>query len=206
MNMKNHNNHPWCFLVLLAVALGLGISQALAADDAASKEDAVTNFVGVLQVGDGIKITTSGNSFLEGKSPIEQKIKDDGTISLEHLGTNGIKAAGLTASQLEYVIYTNYVPRIYKRFSVSVGTENRYFYVGGQVRKPDRFPYVAEITVSKAIDSAGGFTEFAKKGKVQVIRLSGKVENVDCEAALKDPRLDLPIYPGDRIFVDRRWM
>ncbi|MCX8108287.1 MAG: SLBB domain-containing protein, partial [Verrucomicrobiae bacterium] len=68
--------------------------------------------------------------------------------------------------------------------------------------------YTGEMTVLKAISTAGGFTEFAKRNRVEVTRASGgKPVVVDCVKALKNPRLDIPIYPGDRIFVHKRvWL
>jgi protein involved in polysaccharide export with SLBB domain len=61
------------------------------------------------------------------------------------------------------------------------------------------------MTVLKAIQTAGGFTEFAKRTKVQVTRANGHKEKpVNYDKAVKNPKLDLPIYPGDQIFVDKR--
>ena len=191
-----------CFgWLLMAAAMG---AEKPITTGSPSPQSTATNAVKVLQVGDGIKLHFGGASVVESKSDIEQVVKEDGTISLEYIGS--IKAEGLTTSQLELVIQTNYVPRYFKRLSVTAVVGNRFYFVGGQVRKPDRFPYLAELTVTKAIDSAGGFTEFGKKSKVRIIRQGTKVvETVDCEAALKEPKLDLPVYPGDRIEVPRRW-
>ena len=62
------------------------------------------------------------------------------------------------------------------------------------------------MTVLKAIQSASDFTDFAKKKKVQLTRSNGrKKETINCEKARQDPKLDLPIYPGDNIYVPRRF-
>jgi len=37
-----------------------------------------------------------------------------------------------------------------------------------------------------------------------VIRANGRVDIVDCRAALDDPTKDLMVYPGDNIVVERR--
>ncbi len=58
--------------------------------------------------------------------------------------------------------------------------------------------------VTQAIQSAGDFTDFADQREVRVIRANGRVEIVDCKAALEDPSKDLPVYPGDNIVVERR--
>jgi len=134
---------------------------------------------------------------------IDQRVREDGTITLL-LGVQ-VQAAGKKAGELETDIYNAYVPKFYKGLTVTVKTEERVFYVDGEVRKPDRYIYAGELTVLKAISTAGGFTDFAKKGKVEVTRVSGgKPIVVDCVKAMRNSKLDIPIYPGDRIFVHKR--
>jgi protein involved in polysaccharide export with SLBB domain len=134
----------------------------------------------------------------------EQTITEDGYITLHY--NVRVKAAGQTKGDLQEEIRSQYVDKLkyYLRMTVTVKTEERFFYVGGQVKLQGRLPYSGEITVLKAITAAGGFTDFAKKSNVQVTRVNGKTEIVDCEKALKDPKRDLPIYPGDQIEVKRR--
>ena len=134
----------------------------------------------------------------------EERIKDDGTITLYLIGA--VKAVGKTAGQLQKEITDLYVPKYYKHLNVVVLTENRYFYVDGSVKIPSRLPHQGELTVLKAITAAGGFTDFANKKKVQVVRANGQKITVDCVKALKDPKLDLPIYPGDKITVPPRFL
>jgi protein involved in polysaccharide export with SLBB domain len=61
--------------------------------------------------------------------------------------------------------------------------------------------------VLSAIDAAGGFTEFAKRSGVIVTRGSNKRQmTVDAKKAIVDPKLNLPLYPGDSVYVPRsRW-
>jgi len=58
----------------------------------------------------------------------------------------------------------------------------------------------------KAVSSAGGFTDFAKKTTVTVTRLDGTIFTINCNRAAEKPELDLPVYPGDRVNVARRFM
>ncbi len=134
----------------------------------------------------------------------EERIKDDGNITLYLVGA--VKAVGKTAGELQKEIHDLYVPKYYKHLNVVVLTENRYFYVDGSVKIPSRLPHLGELTVLKAITAAGGFTDFANKKKVQVVRANGQKLTVDCLKALKDPKLDLPIYPGDKITVPQRYL
>lgn len=156
-----------------------------------------------LQIGDVVKITLSGPPDMDSELPAEQKVKENGTVSLKYIGS--VKAVGLTAGQLEKAIHDAYVPKFYKHISVVVVADNQFFYVSGEVKNPNRHPHVSELTVTKAIASAGGFTDFAKRSKVTITRLAGKQETIDCDKVLKDPTLDLPVYPGDKIHVPRRW-
>jgi len=155
-----------------------------------------------LRVDDLITIIFSGVPVPPDK--FEQRIKDDGTISLELIGA--IKAAGKTAGKLQIEIHDAYVPKYFVRLNVSVHAEGRYFYVDGCVKIPSRQPHQGELTVLKAIAAAGGFTDFANKKKVVVVRANGQKLTVDCVKALKDPKLDLPIYPGDKITVPQRFL
>ena len=75
----------------------------------------------------------------------------------------------------------------------------------GQVRKPDRYEYLSTMTVLQAIKAAGDFTDYAKKTVVEVTRANGTKIIVNCKKAQKNPRLDIPIYPGDSIYVPVRF-
>lgn len=154
-----------------------------------------------LHMGDTITITLSGPP--NPIDPIEKVIKDDGTISLPYI--DSIKAAGKTPGQLEDAIHDLYVPKYYTHLDVTVqASNNRVYYVLGEVKQPNRYVYTGEITVSRAIASAGDFTDFANKSVVYLTRANGKRLQLNLKRILagKDP--DPPVYPGDRIDVTRR--
>jgi len=77
------------------------------------------------------------------------------------------------------------------------------YYVRGEVKSPGRQLYVGETTVTKAITSAGDFTDFASH-KASLIRANGQIVKVNVDKALEDPTLDPQIYPGDQVVVPRR--
>jgi polysaccharide export outer membrane protein len=114
------------------------------------------------------------------------------------------QAAGKTIGELEKEIREHYVPKYYKYLTVTVRPLGQYYSVKGEVRSPNRYPYLNDTTVLKAIASAGDFTDFARKRKVKLYRTNGRIETEDCVKALRNPRLDLPVYPGDWINVSRR--
>jgi protein involved in polysaccharide export with SLBB domain len=130
-----------------------------------------------------------------------ERIGEDGTISLLYIGQ--VKAVGKTASQLQKEIHDLYVPKYYNGLNVTVLGDAKFFYVDGEVRASGKYEYPGEMTVVKAISVAGGFTDFARKSKVQVTHGGHKL-TVDVPKAIDDPRLDVPVYPGDSIHIPRR--
>lgn len=150
----------------------------------------------------GDKLTIAYADIPGAMEPHEETIREDGTITLPLIGT--VTAAGKTAGALQQEIHTLYVPKYYRRLTVTVKTESRFYSVQGDVKNPSLQPYIGEMTVLKAIASAGDFTDFANKTKVKLRRTNGQEFIVDCERAMRDSSLDLPVYAGDQIFVPRR--
>jgi protein involved in polysaccharide export with SLBB domain len=156
----------------------------------------------VLRVGDSLTV-----SFTDTPTtipPFEEKIKEDGTITLTLNQT--FKAEGKSRGELEKEIRARYVPDYFKYMTVSVKRDvsTQWYYLNGEVRAPARQIYNSRITVLKAIASAGGFTDFANKKKVKLTRMDGRTMTVNCVKALDNPALDPEVYPGDTIHVPRR--
>jgi predicted Ser/Thr protein kinase len=83
-------------------------------------------------------------------------------------------------------------------------TATGWYYISGEVRTPSRQRYDSRITVSQAIITAGGFTDFADKKRVRLTRADGRSEIINCLKALEDPSLDPDVHPGDTLLVRRR--
>lgn len=159
--------------------------------------------IGPLQVGDGIEVDFSGSP--SPMQPVRTEIKGDGTVHFEFIGD--IQCAGKTPGQLERVIQGAYVPAYYTHLSVTVTPSGRYFFVDGEVATPvGRCLYSGPITVTRAIAAGGGFSPFADKRHVKLFRVGAKKAIViNCVKALDHPELDVPVYPGDRIYIPRRY-
>jgi len=123
-----------------------------------------------LQVGDTITISFDG--LPNNPASQEKTINDDGTITLADIGQ--IKVAGKTTGDVENIIHDLYVPRIYNHLTVTVKAGDRVYYVRGEVKSPGRQVYVGQITVTKAITSAGDFSDFGNRKNVLLIRSNGK--------------------------------
>jgi polysaccharide biosynthesis/export protein VpsN len=185
----------------MAVAM-VGAWMGCASNDAAlTKSGAKPCSLDEIRLGDQITVTFSDLP-LPGIPEQKLRVKDDGTLSLPE--GMSIQAAGKKIGVVEKEIVALYVPKLFRRLSVTVKPDERLYFVGGEVKTPNRLPYIGEITVMRAIQSAGDFTDFAKRTKVEIHRADGRLEIVDCKKARKNPRLDLPICPGDSIIVPRR--
>lgn len=156
-----------------------------------------------LFVGNRVTIVFSGLT-----TPVEphvEQIRNDGYITPPML-PNPVKAEGLTLAELQQELRKQYVPALFKSITITVKSEERYFFVGGEVRTPGQKPYLSDMTLTKAIQAAGDFTEYANKTDVWINRVDGRQERVDVKAILKNPSKDVPIYPGDIIHVNRTWI
>ena len=133
----------------------------------------------------------------------DERVRQDGQINLPIVGKS-VTAAGKTAGMLQEEIHKLFVPDYFKRMTVTVKTDARFFTVSGQVRAPSLVPYVTDMTVLRAIAAAGDFTDFADKRSVELTRVNREKFIIDCIKAQRDSKLDMPVYPGDQINVPRR--
>jgi protein involved in polysaccharide export with SLBB domain len=154
----------------------------------------------VIRVGDKITIQLSGVP--DGGFYVEKQVPPSGDISLPLL-TQSFHAAGTTTSALGQEVTDAYkAQKIYTNPVVSVLAEERYITIGGDVRSPSNVAYRPDLTLIGALNSCGGFTEFADRRHVRVIR--GKdVFYVDCIKAAATPGADPAVYAGDQVYVPR---
>lgn len=136
-------------------------------------------------------------------------IAADGKFSLPYVGR--ITAANLTASQLGIRIEQAYkAAEIFTRPTVNVSTQDkvgpaagRKITVNGEVKVPNRALWTDGMTLLDAIASSGGFTDWADKGKVRLLR-DGKTSSHDVRKISQQPELDVVLKPNDKIIVIHR--
>jgi len=85
-------------------------------------------------------------------------------------------------------------------------TEGRFINIMGEVKNPGNYDYRLGFTVLNAILEAGGFTEYAAKNKVKVIKKSGdkqKIVIAKLDDLIKKGKMeeDILLNPGDLIIV-----
>jgi len=99
-------------------------------------------------------------------------VRPDGMISLPLIGD--VQASGLTAAQVGEKISKRLTE--YKEnpsVSVSVKEINSYYiYVVGEVIHPGKFALKSYATVLQGISLAGGFTQYASRNRMAVLRWS----------------------------------
>jgi protein involved in polysaccharide export with SLBB domain len=153
-----------------------------------------------IAVGDVIRVMYEASVPI---APTELQVPETGLVTI-HMGEQ-VQVAGRMAADVSKEIRDLFTVKkqMYKRLSVNVQVLGRTISVGGEVRATGSFPFEGGMTVLKAINRAGGFTEYADRRKVRITRVNGQQITVDCKAALKKPELDQPLYPGDRVEVVR---
>jgi polysaccharide export outer membrane protein len=131
-------------------------------------------------------------------------VRPDGMISLPLIGE--IQATGKTAHELQAEIASKLLEFIAEPVVTVIVKEinSPKISVFGEVRKPDVFPIKQRMTVLNAIALAGGFTEFAKRDRVIVIRAGSSGQErikLNLERLIKD---GAPFYLQalDTVFVE----
>jgi len=86
--------------------------------------------------------------------------------------------------------------------------EKDVFYIRGEVARPGSYFLENGMTLMKAISVAGGFTQFANRRDIEVIRADPstgqKKVTVDLKAIENGKKEDLPLHSNDTIIVPRR--
>jgi len=156
--------------------------------------------VDVMRPGDKITVRLSGVP--EGEYVIEVQIPASGDVTVPLL-TRSFHASGRNSSELAAEIAAAYKSdKIYTNPNVTVIAEERFVNVGGDVRGPARVLYTPDMTLLTAINSCGGFTEYANRKAVRITR-GQQIMVINCIQATSVPGTDPALYPGDVIYVPR---
>ena len=123
----------------------------------------------------------------------EVVIRPDGMISMPLIGE--VPAVNLTSNNLAKRIsdrLTEYMAS--PIVSVQLKEVNSYFiYVLGEVSKPGKYPLKSYANVMQGISLAGGFTTFAKKNKMKVLRATANSSSGSNEKH----QIEIPIQYDD---------
>ena len=129
-------------------------------------------------------------------------VNPDGTVRMPLIGT--VKIAGLTVQEATNLLINEYSKYI-KNAHMYLEVLNKRVYVLGEVRRPGKIPITNEVmSVIEAIADAGGFTDFAKRNQIKIIRGTPShpiVVDVDLTKLNKLSRANLTLYPNDVVYV-----
>jgi polysaccharide export outer membrane protein len=129
-------------------------------------------------------------------------VRPDGRITLPLAGE--VNVSELTPEQVQ-----NKVIELYSKFinKPEVGVSlarvgSKKYYLVGQLLRTGIFPLVVPTTILEAINSAGGFQEFANKKKVSILRGS-KIIHFNYEEVIKGKKMEQNIFVenGDHIIA-----
>jgi polysaccharide export outer membrane protein len=201
------------FSSLIAIALvslgGTARSQTVSAGlmKASNQLDDTT----LLRVGDIV----SYRVLEDDEAPVLLTVNDSGQIQVPYLGSFTVlnKTPRMIAAEIRQGLESS----VYRKATVLVSLETKSGRSPGRVFVTGEVNHQAslelrpnqELTLMQAIVEAGGFTDFANKRKVRVIRKTGGVSKptvVDAMKIINQGRtdLDITLQPGDVVLVPVR--
>jgi protein involved in polysaccharide export with SLBB domain len=138
--------------------------------------------------------------------PTPDEIKDEidagGTVNLPLIGI--VKLEGKATAEAEDLIEKMYIDGgYYVKISAIVMAEEDEYFVQGEVKREARYPLTRDLTLLQAIATSGGYTDYAKKSQVKIIR-GNDVIVVDTNRIEERKDKDPLIKPSDIIVVPRK--
>lgn len=158
-----------------------------------------------LRTGDSLTLRISGVPGADSAQiSASYSIDAEGNISLPYIGK--IRAVGFTTGQLQTIVANRYKSeRIFTNPTINITSGGgRFINVAGEVKSPGRKSYTPDLTLLRVIIASGDFSDYANERKVQLSR-DGEVMEVDVKKIRQNPNLDIPLKPGDDIYVPQSW-
>lgn len=184
---------PWMrILILLVAALSL---TACASSRNFNTYTVNTKGAYLLDTGDVLRVTVYGDTNLSNS----YTVGDNGSIAFPLVGDVDVRGATtqMAAGRIAAALTAGYMRRPDVAVEVS---QYRPFYIQGEVANSGQFAYVYGMTVRAAISTAGGFTDTADRNRAIIYRPEGG------KMAKGVVDLDFPIFPGDTVVVQDRWL
>ena len=176
--------HIWCLLLCMLMPLSMTAQES--------------NYL--IGASDLLEISVWGEQNLSR----QVTVRTDGFISLPLIGD--IEAAGKTPPKLKSDLESGLSKYIKDPRCAVIVLEPRSkrYYVQGEVTRPGQYTLDQQLSLTQIIPIAGGFTQFADKGSIVIIRIEGEKKirmEVNYKKILKGKNEDVPIKPGDTIIV-----
>ncbi|HEU5079352.1 MAG TPA: polysaccharide biosynthesis/export family protein [Opitutaceae bacterium] len=188
------------FALLFALLIGVFAGGCSGVSNQNGSNPKIPEVVGAggLRPGDSLIIAIQG---VPDPTSNNVQIDEQGLITLPFVGA--IHASGQTTAALSQRIRDTYIAKkIYTALDVSVTVTERYVYVGGEVVRPGRVVWTPDLTLTKAVQAAGGFTLYAKETRVSLVR-DRAAYDINVPLAQQKPAEDPHLLPGDAIQVPK---
>ena len=138
---------------------------------------------------------------------VEVPVRPDGKISVPLL--NDVQAAGLTTHELKETLTKSLSEYVTAPDVTVIVSEirSKVVYVVGEVQRPAAVSLTNDMRALDAIATVGGFTPYASKGSIKILRADkdGKLVTYqfDYKAFLRGqhPESNMRLQPGDTIVV-----
>lgn len=135
-------------------------------------------------------------------------VSPDGSITFPYIGKVDVK--GKTPSEVQDEIQSRLADGYLKYPVVSVAVKesrSKKFYVYGEVLKPGTYFLEDNMTVMKAISTAGGFTKYGSSSRVKVLRPKANGSGYETFKAnmkliMNGLSKDIVLEPGDIVQVE----
>ena len=195
------------FILILFVSITVGSDNLLGAEkkSTATQTWSAKGSAGdySIGIGDMLKITTWKEEEL---SMEEILVRTDGKISFPLV--NDVRAAGLSPVELKRSIEAglkDFVSNPVVTVHI-ISPNSQRIYVLGEVARTGEYPLVKHLTVLQAFALAGGFTEWASKDEIILLRSEGgkeKIYRIDYKDITKGKDLsqNLKLQADDTIIV-----
>lgn len=193
-------------LIMLPLAFAvLAANQAYGAGEAAAGKDVRQAIDYLIGTEDILEVSVWKNNDLS-KVVV---VRPDGKISLPLIGD--VQAAGSTPNQLRDLIIKRL--KEYQETAVAsviVQAINSYrVFILGEIKAPGSYLLKSRTSILQAIAMSGGFTQYASKNKIILVRLKDDGAGADKipirfdDIVYSDEKADgnLMLKPGDTIFV-----
>ncbi len=184
---------PLRVLVIIGVLLGMPMGCASVSKEALDEATKPVSKEFLLGPEDVLEVTVWRNQDLS-RTVV---VRPDGKVSLALIGD--VQASGLSAAQVAAKIAARLTEfKENPNVSVSLKEVNSYFiYVLGEVLKPGKYPLKSYATVLQGVSMAGGFTPYASKNKMQVIRTHANEDGKERQIRIPVPYNELVSGKGE---------
>jgi polysaccharide export outer membrane protein len=143
--------------------------------------------------GDQLRISVFGEPDLTGNFTVSPQ----GGIAFPLVGD--VAVLGKTVPEATSELTKQLDPRYVRQAKVSIEVMNyRPFFILGEVETPGSYPYGADMTVMKAVATAGGFTYRADKRTVLIKHSDEETERAYVLTG------STPVQPGDTVRIPER--